>query len=135
MSRRILLFVSTALFAAQCGGDNTPTRPVNGVIEIMAAEFEFRPSRIALDLGKQAVIQVTSEDESYTFTIDELKIDEIVPAGEMVEVNLRANQEGEFTYYSALEGHREKGMVGKLSVARRPVATGATTSSGGVSGY
>jgi hypothetical protein len=53
----------------------------------------------------------------------------------MVVVDLRANQEGEFTYYSAVEGHREKGMVGTLSVTRRPVSTGATTSSGGSSGY
>ncbi len=51
----------------------------------------------------------------HTFTIDDLKIDEVLQPSETRDITINA-EAGEYEYYCRLPGHREAGMVGTLTV-------------------
>jgi heme/copper-type cytochrome/quinol oxidase subunit 2 len=132
MVPRSLLLALLSILA--CGEGSSPTRPTNGLIEMTASQWRFAPKRIALEVGEAATLRITSLDRMYTFTIDELDIHVEIDSQQTVNVQLRLSQVGDFTFYSALEGHRAQGMEGRLSVTRRPVVPSAGVG-GGSYGY
>lgn len=117
-----------------CGeGGANPVRPVNGVIEMTASAFGFKPDQIAMEVGEQVTLKVTSSDTRHTFTIKDLGIDLEIPPDKTVTVDLTGTRKGTYTFYCAVPGHREKGMEGSLFVSQRPLAP--TRSAGGGGGY
>ena len=115
-----------------CGDDNGPTRPKDGKIEITLSSFEFEPSEIELYPGERVTLTLISIDEAHTFTIDGLDMNVSVPALQTVTAEINVSSVDTYPYYCAMPGHREQGMAGVLTVARRPVTQ---TSSSGVVGY
>jgi len=115
------------------GGAN-PVRPVNGFIEMTASAFEFKPDQIAMEVGEQVTLKLTSTDSLHTFIIKELGIEVEIPVGKTATVDLTGTREGTYTFYCSVPGHREKGMEGTLFVTQRPLAP-TRSSGGGVYSY
>ena len=117
-----------------CGEDGAnPMRPVNGIIEMTASAFEFKPDRIAMEVGEQVSLKVISTDTRHTFTIKELGIDAEILPGKTAAVDLTGTREGTYTFYCSVPGHREKGMEGTLFVTQRPLAPTRSNGGGGYS--
>ena len=137
------LFILTAILSTGCGGSGyddgygTPTQPSGTTstgsskrgIEVKATSFKFEPKQIAIDRGDQMTVKVTSADMRHIFTIDALKIKVDIPAKKTMIVNLMGKPEGTYTFYCTVPGHRERGMVGTLSIGK-----GASTGQSGGSG-
>jgi len=89
-------------------------------LTITAKDFRFSPSRI--EVGRDDLVRLTvkSEDVAYGFTIDEYRVSKRVPAGGSVVLELRADREGSFTFYSNMTSDsRHAQMRGELIVRRR----------------
>ncbi len=89
-------------------------------LTITAKDFRFSPSRV--EVGRDDLLRLTvkSEDVAYGFTIDEYRVAKRVPAGGSVVLELRADREGTFAFYSNLTSDsRHQQMRGELVVRRR----------------
>jgi len=89
-------------------------------LTITAKDFRFSPSRV--EVGRDDLLRLTvkSEDVAYGFTIDEYRVSKRVPAGGSVVLELRADREGTFAFYSNLTSDaRHAQMRGELIVRRR----------------
>ena len=89
-------------------------------LTITAKDFRFSPSRI--EVGRDDLVRLTvkSEDVAYGFTIDEYRVSKRVPAGGSVVLELRADREGTFPFYSNMTSDsRHAQMRGELIVRRR----------------
>lgn len=129
-----LLLILEIVLTTGCGENGTnPVRPVNGVIEMRASAFGFEPDQIAMEVGEQAILKVTSTDIRHTFTIKELDIDMEISPEKVATVDLTGTRKGTYTFYCSVSGHREKGMEGRFFVSQRP--TVPPRSAGGGGGY
>ena len=73
-------------------------------------------------MGRDDLLRLTvkSEDVAYGFTIDEYRVSKRVPAGGSVVLELRADREGTFAFYSNMTSDsRHSQMRGELIVRRR----------------
>jgi len=131
-----LLLIFGMALANGCGeGGANAVRPVNGIIEMTASAFGFKPDRIAMEVGEAVSLKLTSTDTLHTFTIKELGIEVEIPLGQTARVDLTGTKEGRYIFYCAVPGHREKGMEGVLSVSHRPLAPTRSSGGGGVYTY
>jgi cytochrome c oxidase subunit 2 len=89
-------------------------------ITITAKEFRFTPSHIEVRRDDLLRLTVKSEDVAYGFTIDAYRVAKRVPAGGSVVLELRADREGTFAFYSNMTNDsRHAQMRGEL-VVRKP---------------
>jgi cytochrome c oxidase subunit II len=89
-------------------------------VTITARDFRFSPNRV--EVGRDDLVRLTikSEDVAYGFTIDEYRVSKRVPAGGSVVLELRADREGTFPFYSNMTSDsRHSQMRGELIVRRR----------------
>jgi cytochrome c oxidase subunit II len=89
-------------------------------VTITARDFRFSPNRV--EVGRDDLVRLTvkSEDVAYGFTIDEYRVSKRVPAGGSVVLELRADREGTFPFYSNMTSDARHGqMKGELVVRRR----------------
>lgn len=67
--------------------------------ELLTTEdFEFKPDQLKLDSGTVALHITNKDDATHTFTIDELDVDQVIPAGKSVRVKLNATS-GKYRFY------------------------------------
>ncbi|NQU99120.1 MAG: cupredoxin domain-containing protein [Parcubacteria group bacterium] len=85
-------------------------------VQITASDYVFNPNAIELSVGQTARIELTSIDNDYTFTIDELKIDQEIEAGGEQIVELTPDKAGTYTFYSSNRADVENNMKGTLTV-------------------
>ena len=110
-------FVAALGSAGAIAQDQAPERRD---LTITAKDFRFSPSRV--EVGRDDLLRLTvkSEDVAYGFTIDEYPVAKRVPAGGSVVLELRADREGTFAFYSNLTNDsRHSQMRGELIVRRR----------------
>jgi plastocyanin len=97
-------------------GANTPVAPDARRIELSGSSYEFDPPKITVRAGEVMAIVLTTTDIEHDFTVDDLDAHVSAEAGETAEGGLRADDPGTYTYYCSVEGHREAGMEGTLTV-------------------
>ena len=75
----------------------------------------FSPSRLMFELGQTAKIRLTniSDNESHSFTVEGLDIDEVLEPGETREIEILLKKRGSFTINCAF--HTD--VTGILNVA------------------
>ncbi len=83
-------------------------------IEVSARYAVFNPSTITVAKGQTVKLTVTSTSGSHTFTIDELGINIAVGSGQTTTEEFTVEKAGTFSFYCAVGGHRDAGMVGTL---------------------
>jgi plastocyanin len=97
-------------------GANTPVAPDARRIDLSGSSYEFDPPEIIVRAGEDIAVVLTATDIEHDFTVDELDAHVSAEAGETAEGGLRADEPGTYTYYCSVEGHREAGMEGTLTV-------------------
>jgi uncharacterized cupredoxin-like copper-binding protein len=97
-------------------GTNTPVAPGARPVELSGSSYEYDPAEITIQAGEDMAIVLTATDIEHDFTIDGLDTHVSAEAGETAEGGLRADEPGTYTFYCSVEGHREAGMEGTLTV-------------------
>ncbi|CAN5583394.1 hypothetical protein BH23CHL5_BH23CHL5_21600 [soil metagenome] len=85
-------------------------------IEIVSLDIRFEPAELTIPADTAVSISLPNEGAApHNFSIDELDIDidQAPGAVESVEINAPA---GTYEFYCNVPGHREAGMVGRLTV-------------------
>ena len=89
-------------------------------LTITAKDFRFSPNRIEVSRDDLLRLTVKSEDVAYGFTIDDYRVSKRVPAGGSVVLELRADREGTFPFYSNMTSDARHGqMRGELVVRKK----------------
>jgi cytochrome c oxidase subunit 2 len=97
--------------------EQAPNRPD---ITIVARNFQFVPSRVEVMEDDLVRLTIQSEDNAYSFVIDEYRIVRRVPAGRATSIEFRADRTGTFRFYSNLTNDRaHAAMQGQLVVRPR----------------
>ena len=96
------------------GQDQAPSRPE---LDLVASDFRYVPDRLEVRQDDLVRITITSEDNTYSFAIDEYRIIRRVPAGGSTTFEFMAARPGTFRFYSNLtDDSRHAEMQGQLIV-------------------
>jgi len=87
-------------------------------IKISGSEFKYEPSTISAKVGQSVTVTYTNTGKyPHNFVIDELSVkSQTIKPGETETFTFTPSKAGTFAFYCSLPNHREKGMVGTLSV-------------------
>jgi cytochrome c oxidase subunit 2 len=118
--RTIALTTLSAAVVAAALGFAQDQAPERRDLTITARDYRFSPNRIEVSRDDLLRLTVKSEDVAYAFTIDDYRVSKRVPAGGSVVLELRADREGTFPFYSNMTSDsRHSQMRGELIVRRR----------------
>ena len=132
-----LLIVATASISIACGSGGESTSAANAQSRTLTLEqddFYFAPTQLAASPGQTITVKVTNKGKAdHTFTVDALKVDQVVPAGTEKDITLPAGTSGSFEYYCRF--HHSK-MTGTLTLGSGgPVSSSTPATGGGYGGY
>ncbi len=85
------------------------------VISMKSTSFAYSPETITAKVNEPLTIDIDSVGK-HTFTIDELGVDVLTPAGVVTTVAFTPTKKGTYEFYCAIPGHRAAGQVGTLIV-------------------
>lgn len=108
-----LAVLGGVFFLALRGGQQGEA-PIEGAIAMRAGNFFFSPKTLTVSVGEEVVLDIRSTG-THTFTIDELGVNVRFGTGKAT-VRFTPDRPGQFEYYCAIPGHRERGMIGTLIV-------------------
>jgi len=144
-----LLALVAAFGATACGGSDeektatqaTTQGTTSGAVSLEQDDFYFQPTTLKGEAGKPLEVALKNEGKtSHTFTIDSLKIDEVLKPDETRTVTVTPKAGGDLPFYCRFH-KASNGMQGTISVsgsagggATSPSAT-KSTSGGGSGGY
>lgn len=134
-----IAIITVIMFLAGCSGSKTDARTAAKVdnsvvsempappdfdaiagikdIDMTAFKFGFEPNRIVVKKGDTVKLHITSTDVKHGFAIDEYGINEILPPGQVVNIDFTADKTGTFEFYCAvLCGAGHGNMRGELVV-------------------
>ncbi|GAB3003621.1 cupredoxin domain-containing protein [Saccharothrix stipae] len=96
--------------------------------------FKFSPAQLRVDRGRPVAFRFTNDtDDNHTFTITELGVDVEVPSGR-TRITVVAAEPGRYAVHCAAGDHREKGMVGRLTVTDGALPAPSSPTAGETSG-
>jgi cytochrome c oxidase subunit 2 len=113
-SLTLLVVLLAAPFSLAQSTANSPP-PVE--INLTAKQFEFEPKTITVTKETPVTLKITSTDVEHGFAIDELGIDETIPANATKVIKFTPHRAGRFRFYCSIycgAGHRQ--MTGELIV-------------------
>ncbi|MGI8405012.1 MAG: cupredoxin domain-containing protein [Thermomicrobiales bacterium] len=89
----------------------------SGEVQVYCEDIKFDPKELTIAANKDVKVKVTNKGVlQHNFTIDELKVaTKLLNGGESETVTINAKA-GTYQYYCSVPGHKEAGMVGKLTV-------------------
>ncbi len=97
------------------------------IIEITLGDYRYMPANILLDIDQAVVLRLVNVDAftPHNFTLEDasdgLDVNVDIPAGDSVDVHLMPLVAGSHVFYCRnklwlMDSHRDKGMVGALTV-------------------
>ena len=147
------LGVLAILALAACGSSSNSsesgtTAPASGgqTISIGESEFKLDPSSVRVDQAGTVTFKVTNNGQiAHALEVEGQGVEEeteTIEPGETADLTVDLSTEGSYEIYCPIDGHRDKGMEGTLTVgAASPGGSGtsedegSTTDSGGGYGY
>lgn len=105
----VVIVVLFLVFRGDQPGENA-----GGAIAMRAGNFFFSPKELKVQVGEEVVLDVRSTG-THTFTIDQLGVNVRFGTGPAT-VRFTPDRAGQFEFYCAVPGHRERGMIGSLIV-------------------
>jgi plastocyanin len=125
-----------SLLAAGCGsgggGGGTTAAGGGEGISLSETEFKIDPAMVNVDQSGTVTLHITNNGSiSHAFEIEgqgieEQKTDTIKP-GESADLTVELSKSGEYEFYCPIDGHRDKGMEGTLTLG----GAGASGATGG----
>lgn len=87
-------------------------------IKISGNEFSYEPATISAKVGQLVTVTYTNAGKyPHNFVIDELGVtSQTIKPGQTDTFSFTPTKAGTFSFYCSLPNHREKGMVGEISV-------------------
>jgi plastocyanin len=105
--------------------NNEGTAEIGDEVELELDDYYFGPTFMKATPGATVTLELENEgDDTHTFTIDALDVDQEVAAGDTAEVEVTLPEEGTVMFYCRF--HRDRGMQGAFFFDE-----GATATTGG----
>jgi nitrite reductase (NO-forming) len=106
--------VIVVLFLVFRGGQQGESPGAGGAIAMRAGDFFFSPKSLTVAVDEEVILDIRSTG-THTFTIDELGVNVRFGTGPAT-VRFTPDRAGQFEFYCAIPGHRERGMFGSVIV-------------------
>jgi uncharacterized cupredoxin-like copper-binding protein len=141
--RRLLILLPAALTLAACGGgggtsnESQQGSAVVQTVQISEKEYSLTPSSVTVSKPGTVEFQVTNDGQiTHAFEIEgngvEEETEDIEP-GQSATLRVDLSKEGSYEMYCPIDGHKDQGMKGSVTLGTGPAGTtttGTTTSSG-----
>jgi uncharacterized cupredoxin-like copper-binding protein len=123
--RRVVMWavVGGLLLLSACGGQKPQAGGSGGsgaaggaTISVEATEFQFSPKDISTSAGSKTIELKNKGSVEHDFTVDALGIKLHTTPGETKSTTAELKA-GSYEFYCSIPGHKEAGMVGKLTVS------------------
>ncbi len=101
------------------GGQVLP--PVAGArtVDIVATDFSFKPAEVSVKVGEVVNLRLANQGVTvHDLVVPGQGIWLVVPAGRSATTGFRTDRAGEYEFFCSVPGHREAGMIGRITVAR-----------------
>jgi plastocyanin len=129
-----------ALALAACGsssGDGSSGTP--GLGQVFETEYELNPQNLPVERGAKATLTVNNNGgQVHALEVDgptgTFKTAAIQP-GKSAKLTVDATKPGKYVVFCPIDGHRQKGMQGAITVATGGSGGGATTTDKGGRSY
>jgi uncharacterized cupredoxin-like copper-binding protein len=140
-----ILVLALAVALAACGSSSN--EPASGeAVSIGESEFALDPSSVQVQDAGTVTIRVTNDGQiDHALEVEGQGVEEeteTIAPGESAELTVDLTKTGAYEIYCPIDGHREKGMEGSLTVGAGGGGAGTgttddegTTTSGGGYGY
>jgi uncharacterized cupredoxin-like copper-binding protein len=141
----------TACGSSSSDESGTTGTPAGGgeAIAIGETEYKLDPSSVTIDAAGTVTFRVTNNGSiDHALEVDGQGVEEeteTIEPGETAELTVDLSKEGSYEIYCPINGHRDMGMEGTLTVGAASIGGGTDTSedenedgsttSGGGSGY
>ncbi|ONI80199.1 hypothetical protein ALI22I_43195 [Saccharothrix sp. ALI-22-I] len=90
--------------------------------------FKFSPAQLRVGQGQPVAFKFTNDtDDNHTFTIEDLGVDIEVPSGR-TRIAVVDAKPGQYAVHCAAGDHKEKGMIGRLTVTDGALTSTTTAS-------
>ena len=127
MRRLALLLVVAAVLLPACGEEDTldgasPNGAGTGggeVVEVALSEFALEPASFSLEPGSYTFHVVNDGSAVHALEVEgpsgEVETEDLQP-GDSADLEVDLSQPGEYEVYCPVDGHREQGMEGTITV-------------------
>ena len=135
----------TALAVAGCGGDDNETTAASGAqsaggqtVNISETEYKLDPSDPTVQAGTVSFKATNDGSIDHSLEVEgpkgEQELKQDLAPGESGTLTVDLSQPGKYEFYCPIDGHRERGMEGEITVAGEGGATGGGGAAGGSNG-
>jgi uncharacterized cupredoxin-like copper-binding protein len=123
--RVALLALFAVLALAACGSSSsesgtTGQAPAGQAVSISETEFKLDPSSVQVDQAGTVTFRVTNDGTiDHALEVDGQGVEEeteTIKPGESAELTVDLSKEGSYEIYCPIDGHRDSGMEGTLTV-------------------
>ena len=118
----LILIAFIVPFASACGGSDSTTTGApsasGATIDVTATDFHFGPPALTAEAGTTTFKLTNNGQTSHALTIEGNGIEETsdtISPGDSTELTVEL-AEGEYEIYCPVDGHKDMGMVGTLTV-------------------
>ena len=133
--RRLLILLPAALLLAGCGGGGANESEQGGVvvqtIQISEKEFSLTPSTVNLSKTGTYEFELTNDGQiTHAFEVKGNGVEEEtenIEAGSMGTLRVTLSQDGSYEIYCPIDGHKDRGMKGTVTVGGGAAGAGTTT--------
>lgn len=103
---------------APAAAETAPAAAAQTTFDVEMVDIAFNPTEITVPANTEVTINLVNNGVStHTFDIDELGVNSgEYAAGQTGTVKFNSGAPGTYTYYCAIPGHKEAGMVGTITV-------------------
>ena len=126
----LLLVVASLPLVAACGADDEGDAGGGGqTIEVSATDFEFDPPEISADPGEITFVLTNDGENPHALDIEGEGVEEsseTINAGDTTELTVEL-EEGTYEIYCPVGDHKDRGMVGTLTVGSGGAGGGGET--------
>jgi uncharacterized cupredoxin-like copper-binding protein len=135
--QRLLVLLPAACLLAACGGGGSTTAaqgPVGKTIQISEKEYSLTPNSVNSPQTGTVKFELTNDGQvTHAFEVEGNGIEEKtgnIDPGQSMTLEVDLSKTGSYEIYCPIDGHKDQGMKGTLTVGASAGAGGGTTTPG-----